>query len=95
MSIHGKAVNFPDSETLSWVDGATGVEPGWITLGHARVNKDIAAGHSLKVVRHAIIGDFVLLCGQFDPPFPDGSFNWVIHRKTKQYVGHFLDKESR
>ncbi len=95
MSIHGKSVNFPDSEKLPWVAGGAGVKPEWITLGHGRVRKEIAASHKLKVVRHAFLEDFVFLCGQFEPPFPDGSFNWIVHRPTKRYVGHFLDKESR
>jgi hypothetical protein len=47
------------------------------------------------VDRYATIGDYVLLSGHYDRPFPDSSFGWVVNKKDMKYVGHFFDKDSR
>ncbi len=97
VSINGTKVNYPDSEKLNWiaVKDSNPVDPQLVALGHAHVDAATAAKHVLRVYRYATVDEYILLCGQFDPPFPDGSFNWVVSKKDMKYVGHFLDKDSR
>ena len=76
-------------------DTSKGVDPKLVDAGHAKVDPAIGGKHALVVDRYATIGGHVLLCGQFDPPFPDGSFNWVVRTKGMKYVGHFLAEDSR
>jgi len=47
------------------------------------------------VHRYFAIGEYMLLCGWFQPPFPDGGFCWVVNTKDMKYMGHFLDKDAR
>jgi hypothetical protein len=97
VSINGVKVNFPDSEHLNWiaVKDSSQVDPRLVALGHAHVDPAIAVKHVLRVHRYATVDEYVLLCGQFDPPFPDGSFSWVVSKTDMRYVGHFLDKDAR
>lgn len=97
VSINGTRINFPDSEKLNWIApmDSKGVDPKLVALGHAKLDAATAERHALIVQRYAIIGDYVLLCAWFDPPIPDGSFNWVVNTKEMKYVGDFLDKDSR
>lgn len=96
-SIDGIKVNYPDSEKLGWmtVKDPGSIDPKLVALGHANARPPLPAGHALRVTRYAAIGDHILLCGQYDPPIPDGSFNWVVDKSRMRYVGHFLDKDSR
>jgi hypothetical protein len=96
-SINGARINFPDSEGFKWIPVADShsVDPKLVTLGLAKVSPAIAEKHALIVRRYVTIGEYVLLCGDFDPPFPDGSLNWVVNKKEMKYVGAFLDKDSR
>ena len=97
LSINGVAINYPDSEKLEWaiVKDPGMVDPQWIALGKANLDPALAEKHTLIVDRYAKIGHAVLLCARYDPPFPDGSFNWVIDTRDMKYIGHFLDKDSR
>ncbi|MCX5795332.1 MAG: hypothetical protein NTY77_07565 [Elusimicrobia bacterium] len=96
VSIDGIPINYPDSEKLNWTkaDDADPADPRLVPLGAAHANPPTTA-HTLRVDRFTTIGTYALLCGRFEPPFPDGSFNWVVDKSAMEYVGHFLDKESR
>jgi hypothetical protein len=97
VSVNGTKVNWPDSEKLKWilVKDPKSVDPQLVSLGHAHVDPKIAAAHSLRVDRYVAIGEYVLLCGHFEPGFPDGGFCWVVNTRDMKYVGHFLDKNAR
>lgn len=94
-SVHGIRVLFPDSEKLEWikVTDSRQVDPKLVAIGES---KDPVLGkRALRVQRYAIVGDYILLCADFDPPCPDCSFNWVVRRSDMKYIGSFLDKNSR
>jgi hypothetical protein len=97
VSINGIKVNWPDSETLNWiaVTDSNPVDPQWVALGYAQERPEIKAKHAVHVDRYATIGEYVLLCGHYEPRFPDGNFCWVVSKRDMKYVGHFLDKDSR
>jgi hypothetical protein len=96
-SVGGIRINFPDSEKLNWIPAkdADAIDPKLIALGRANARPAITEKYAPVVDRYATIGDYVLLSGHYDPPFPDGSFGWVVNKKDMKYVGHFFDKDSR
>ena len=97
-SIDGISINFPHSESLTWkspLDGKPDFSKA-IAQGLQKFHiSSVSQKHTLIVDRYSEIGDFLLLCGVFEPPFPDGSFNWIVYAPDGRYVGHFLDKNSR
>jgi hypothetical protein len=97
VSVNGTNVNWPDSEKLKWIDvkDPKSIDPKLVALGHAHVDPKIGAAHSLRVDRYVAIGEYVLLCGHFEPLFPDGGFCWVVNTRDMKYMGHFLDKGAR
>ena len=96
-TINGIPINFPDSEKLNWIgmNDPSPIDPLLVALGYAQVTPTIKANHTLRVGRYAIIGEYILLCGHYDPPLPDGSFNWVVNTNEMKYVGTFFDVNSR
>jgi hypothetical protein len=96
-SIGGISINFPASEKLDWISAkdTDAIDAKLIALGRAKESPAIAGKYTPVVDRYTTIGDYVLLCGHYDPPFPDGSFTWIISKKDMKYVGHFFDKDSR
>ncbi|MBF0569536.1 MAG: hypothetical protein HQL18_02030 [Candidatus Omnitrophica bacterium] len=97
VSIDGISTQYPNIEKLDWIEvkDPASIDPKLVELGHAHMEPSIAVKHTLRVYRYATIGEHVLLCADFYPPMPDGSFNWVVNKNTKTYEGHFLDENSR
>jgi hypothetical protein len=97
VSVNGTKMNWPDLEKLKWTDvkDPKSVDPRFVALGQLHVDPRIAATHTLRVHRYFAIGEYMLLCGWFQPPFPDGGFCWVVNTKDMKYMGHFLDKDAR